>query len=109
MNWLELIARLLFPRAVAVVAVTSAYAQSGAPKVVPSDPAAARADGQGRPQIYGFVDTLAAYTYASPAHWSRAVARLQLSADGSLADNLKWKLGGRVDVDPVYFSSNFYL
>ena len=57
----------------------------------------------------GFLDALGAYTYASPAHWSRAVGRLQLTGQGELTDQVKWKIGGRIDVDPVYFSSNFYL
>ena len=57
----------------------------------------------------GFLDGLPAYTYTSPSHWSRAVARLQLTAQGEFADQVKWKLGARVDVDPVYYSSNFYL
>jgi hypothetical protein len=57
----------------------------------------------------GFLDGLPAYTYTNPSHWSRAVARLQLTAQGELADQVKWKLGARVDVDPVYYSSNFYL
>src|SRR5438552_18614413 len=37
------------------------------------------------------------------------MARLQLSGQGGVADSFKWKVGGRVDVDPVYFSSGFYL
>jgi hypothetical protein len=57
----------------------------------------------------GFLDAVPAYTYSSPSHWSRAVARLQLTAQGDLADQVKWKLGARVDVDPVYYLSNFYL
>jgi len=56
----------------------------------------------------GFLDALPAYTYASPSHWSRAVVRVQLTAQGELADQVKWKLGARVDADPVYYSSNFY-
>ncbi|TMG87567.1 MAG: hypothetical protein E6H78_00870 [Betaproteobacteria bacterium] len=57
----------------------------------------------------GFLDALPAYTYSGPAHWSRAVARLQLTAQGAIADQVRWKLGGRVDVDPVYYGSDFYL
>jgi hypothetical protein len=57
----------------------------------------------------GFLDGLPAYTYASPAHWSRAVARLQLTAQGKFGDEVKWKLGARVDADPVYSGSGFYL
>ena len=32
-----------------------------------------------------------------------------LTAQGELADQVKWKLGARVDVDTDYFDSNFYL
>jgi len=60
-------------------------------------------------KLGGFVDGLAAYTYSAPAHWSRAVARMQLVAQGQLSDDIKWKVGGRADVDAVYFGSNFYL
>ena len=60
-------------------------------------------------KIGGFVDGLGAYTYATPAHWSRAVARFQVTAQGALSENLKWKLSGRAEVDPVYFGSDFYL
>jgi hypothetical protein len=57
----------------------------------------------------GSLDALGAYTYPSPSHWSRAVGRLQLTGQGEFENRVKWKIGGRVDVDPVYFSSNFYL
>ena len=57
----------------------------------------------------GFLDVLPAYTYSDPSHWSRAVARLQLTAQGEIAERVKWKLGARIDVDPVYYASNFYL
>jgi len=33
---------------------------------------------------------------------------MQLVAQGALAESIKWKLGGRVDADAVYFSSDFY-
>src|SRR5437763_10213875 len=48
------------------------------------------------------------YTYASPAHWSRAVNRLQFDIEGALSESVKYKLGGRVDADPVYAGSDFY-
>jgi hypothetical protein len=59
-------------------------------------------------KITGFYDGLAAYTYGEPEHWSRAVSRLQLAGTGKLAENVKWKLSGRADVDPIYFGSDFY-
>jgi hypothetical protein len=57
----------------------------------------------------GFYEFTGAYTYSDPSHWSRAVNRLQLSAKGNLGSNAKWVVGGRVDVDPVYYWSDFYL
>ena len=57
----------------------------------------------------GFVDGLGAYTYAQPTHWSRAVGRLQVVAQGELSEAVKWKAGGRVDADLVYLGSDFYL
>jgi len=59
--------------------------------------------------LTGFYDFLGAYTYAKPTHWSNAVNRLQLSAQGNFGRDVKWKIGGRVDVDAVYFSDSFYL
>jgi hypothetical protein len=60
------------------------------------------------PKIGGFYDALIAYTYADPSHWSRAVNRLELDVAGRFGETVKWKLGGRVDADPVYFGSDFY-
>ncbi len=60
------------------------------------------------PRITGFLDGLAAYTHAAPRHWSRAVGRLQLAAQGEFGGAIRWKASGRVDVDPVYFASDFY-
>ena len=57
----------------------------------------------------GFYDFLGAYTYSDPSHWSNAVNRLQLSAQGDLGASVKWKIGGRFDIDPVYYWSDFYL
>ncbi|MEP6656019.1 MAG: DUF1302 family protein [Betaproteobacteria bacterium] len=69
-----------------------------------ADAPAARAS----PRLSGFIDGLAAYTYADPTHWSRAVARLQLTGQGEIGNGVKWKLSGRVDGDPVYLRSGFY-
>lgn len=57
----------------------------------------------------GFLDATLAYTYGKPSHWSRAVARAQLQAEGRLGGGVRWKAGARVDADPVYFASDFYL
>src|SRR4029079_12772364 len=57
----------------------------------------------------GSFECLGAYTYSDPAHWSRGVGRLTLAAQGELSESVKWILGGRVDGDLVYETSNFYL
>jgi hypothetical protein len=79
-----------------------------------SDPVAAQPgnaegkDPENRARFSGFLESTAAYTYEGPSHWSRAVARLQLVGQGELAEGVKWKLGARIDADPVYFASDFY-
>lgn len=55
----------------------------------------------------GFVQNTSAYDYRDPSHWSRAVVRTQLGAQGG-SGNLKWKATARVDLDPVYAGSDFY-
>jgi len=60
-------------------------------------------------KLGGTFEALGAYTYANPTHWSRGVGRLTLNAQGSLSEDIKWKIGGRVDGDIVYATSSFYL
>lgn len=56
----------------------------------------------------GFVRGELAYTYASPAHWSKMLVRSELDAQGSLAANVKYKVGARFDYDFVYDATDFY-
>jgi hypothetical protein len=49
-----------------------------------------------------------AYTYAKPAHWSEMMTRVDLSAQGDLGSNIKWKLGARVDYDATFTFTDFY-
>jgi len=56
----------------------------------------------------GFVRAELAYTYADPAHWSKMLIRSELDAQGSLADNVKYKIGARLDYDFVYDATRFY-
>ena len=60
-------------------------------------------------KVSGFYEFTPAYTYGDPKHWSRAVNRLAVDARGGFGDGVKWKVGARVDVDPIYMGSNFYL
>ncbi len=57
----------------------------------------------------GFYGATVAYTYSDPTHWSRAVNRFQFNLKGELAPSVKWTVGARADVDPVYMSDSFYL
>ncbi|MBN8450610.1 MAG: hypothetical protein J0M13_16735 [Candidatus Accumulibacter sp.] len=56
----------------------------------------------------GFVQNVMAYTYAKPAHWSEMMTRVDLSAQGDLGSNIKWKLGARVDYDATFTFTDFY-
>jgi Protein of unknown function (DUF1302) len=75
----------------------------------PDSGAAGRGDAASAVKLTGFVEGLTAYTYSNPSHWSRAVGRLQVSAQGKAGDAFRWKLGGRADGDIVYATSDFYL
>ncbi len=55
----------------------------------------------------GFVQNYSAYDYKDPSHWSRAVIRTQLGAQGGQPD-FRWRATVRVDLDPVYAGSDFY-
>ena len=55
----------------------------------------------------GFIQNTTSYDYRDPSHWSRAVIRTQLGAQGG-EGNLKWKATARLDLDPVYAGSDFY-
>ncbi|MCC7547490.1 MAG: hypothetical protein IT532_06975 [Burkholderiales bacterium] len=58
--------------------------------------------------IRGFVDFAPAYAYESPGHWARGVVRTQLETRASLGASAKWKASVRLDVDPVYYATDFY-
>ncbi len=91
-----------------IVAPAAAFLVSLAIASFPSPARAAEPD-DARAKLNGFFDALGAYTYSSPSHWSRGVGRLELDGQGRFSDNIKWKLGGRVDIDAVYATSDFYL
>ncbi|MCX7893858.1 MAG: hypothetical protein N2544_16010 [Burkholderiales bacterium] len=60
-------------------------------------------------KLGGFYQGTFAYTYSDPVHWSRMVQRFQGTAEGRIGERVKYKLGARVDIDPLYYYSNFYL
>jgi hypothetical protein len=56
----------------------------------------------------GFVRGELAYTYPSPAHWSKMLVRSEIDARGALFADVRYKIGARVDYDFVYDATNFY-
>jgi hypothetical protein len=60
------------------------------------------------PAIKGFLQLELARTIATPEHWSKMRTRADLHSQGKLTDDIKWKLGARIDYDAVYGSNDFY-
>lgn len=59
-------------------------------------------------RFYGFDQIEVAYTIPNPGHFSKLINRLELGAQGSLSDNVKWKVSGRFDYNAIYDLSHFY-
>lgn len=67
------------------------------------------ATGAGGAKISGYFESSAAYTYASPTHWSKLRARLELALTGSIGENVRYKLATRLDGDGAYVvEDDFY-
>lgn len=60
------------------------------------------------PSWHGYVRGELAYTYAAPAHWSRMLVRGELDGQGAFSENVKYKIGARLDYDFVYDATRFY-
>jgi hypothetical protein len=58
--------------------------------------------------VTGFYQNDLAYTYAGDSHWSRFNNMLDVAAQGQAANGVGWKLGGRVNYDPIYDLTDFY-
>lgn len=69
-----------------------------------ADAAPAKASGS----FSGFIRSELAYTYASPTHWSEGLVQAQLGRQGSLSENVKYKVTGRFSYDAAYDFGNFY-
>jgi len=61
-----------------------------------------------RPTLTGFYENDLAYTFAGKKHWSNFNNTLDLSAQGRTANGIGWKLGGRVNYNPIYNLSDYY-
>ncbi|MBU1690924.1 MAG: hypothetical protein KJ958_02045 [Gammaproteobacteria bacterium] len=60
------------------------------------------------PHLAGFYQNDLAYTYADKKHWSRFNNTLDLSTQGRTSGGVAWKLGGRVNYDPIYDLADTY-
>jgi hypothetical protein len=58
--------------------------------------------------ISGHVQTAAAYTVASPDHWSKLKNTLALALERELATDINLKISGRFSYDGVYDFTNFF-
>ena len=58
--------------------------------------------------ISGHLQTAAAYTVASPDHWSKLKNTLALALERELATDINLKISGRFSYDGVYDFTNFY-
>lgn len=96
-----------------------AAAQAPKTKTGPSSPAAppervaqakprSTAAREGALRWSGFVQEEAARQYSAPAHWTKVRTRAQLNAQGALESGIKWKLGARLDYDPVFDLTDHY-
>lgn len=61
-----------------------------------------------RSRVTGFFRNELAYTYAGSSHWSRFDNTLDLAAQGSKGGGGGWKLGVRVNYDPIYDLNSYY-
>lgn len=60
------------------------------------------------PQLTGFYQNDLAYTYADKKHWSRFNNTLDLATVGRTTGGVAWKLGGRLNYDPIYDLTDYY-
>ena len=56
----------------------------------------------------GFIQSEGAYTYPNSDHWSKGRLRLDATRQGQFNENVKWKIGGRLDYDAAYDLGNYY-
>jgi hypothetical protein len=61
-----------------------------------------------RSSVTGFLETDLAYIFAGTKHWSNFNNTLELSAQGSTANGMGWKLSGRVNYNPIYNLTDYY-
>ena len=56
----------------------------------------------------GYTQGEFAYTYATPAHWSKLKGRLEVEVEGRFSEQARWKLSGGAFYDAVFDVTDFY-
>jgi len=83
----------------------------GGPAPIPTKPAtkngAEEQPSSTKLKLTGFYQNDLAYTYAGDKHWSRFNNTLDLSTTGR-SGGVAWKLGGRLNYDPIYDLTDYY-
>jgi hypothetical protein len=59
-------------------------------------------------RITGFFQNELGYAYKSPTHWTKFRNILDLSSTGQVGGGISWKLGGRLNYDPIYDLADHY-
>jgi hypothetical protein len=98
------------PTTVNPAAAEPVFTERPMPKAAPITPALVEAQ-QAAPaklKLTGLYQNDLVYTYVEDKHWSRFNNTLDLSTQGSTAAGVAWKLGGRLNYDPIYDLTDFY-
>ena len=75
---------------------------------VAPEPAPPSQPSPSEPHLTGFYQNDLAYTYPDKKHWSRFNNTLDLATQGRTVGGMTWKLGGRINYDPIYDLADTY-
>ena len=67
-----------------------------------ADATAASTEEKIAPKWKGYSQGEFAYTYPSPAHWSKLKGRLEVEVEGRFSEQMRWKLSGGASYDAVF-------
>ena len=94
----------------APAATDPALSEKPLPEIAPSGPVLDQAQRQlpSSLKLTGFYQNDLAYTFAGNNHWSRFNNTLDLATEGRAEGGVAWKLGGRLNYDPIYDLTDHY-
>jgi hypothetical protein len=89
-------------------AAVAAQAPSNTDSVLGEGLSPGKAAGESAIGLKGYVQGEVARTFGDPDHWSKMRLRGELSAQGRISEQARWKVSGRLDYDAVYDLYDFY-